>query len=89
MYNKIIEGITKSFENIELNDYHMNKTCLVIILIDVKYPSIPESDPIYTNKPNIEEISIRTVIREVETINCGNLAKELEKSPPKLLIMII
>jgi hypothetical protein len=25
MYNKIIEGITKSFENIELNDYHMNK----------------------------------------------------------------
>jgi hypothetical protein len=25
MYNKIIEGITKSFENIELNDYHMKK----------------------------------------------------------------
>mgnify|MGYP003638549989 CR=1 FL=1 len=27
MYNKIIEGMTKTFDNIELNDYHkMNKS---------------------------------------------------------------
>jgi hypothetical protein len=37
MYNKIIEGITKSFENIELNDYHMNKNLSSDNLIDVKY----------------------------------------------------
>jgi hypothetical protein len=45
MYNKIIEGITKSFENIELNDYHMNKNLSSDNLNRCKISiSIPEFD---------------------------------------------
>jgi preprotein translocase subunit SecA len=44
MYNKIIEGITKSFENIELNDYHMNKNLSSDNLRCKISISIPEFD---------------------------------------------
>jgi hypothetical protein len=82
MYNKIIEGITKSFENIELNDYHfMNKKMSTNNLNRCQMSiSIPEFDSLYIAKPNIEEIYVSTIIKEVKQSIEKNLVKELEKS---------
>jgi hypothetical protein len=77
MYNKIIEGMTKTFDNIELNDYHkMNKSVSNLNRYKMSI-SIPDS---YINKPNIEEIYISTFIKEVQQSIDKNLVKELEKS---------
>lgn len=80
MYNKIIEGMTKTFDNIELNDYHkMNKSVSNLNRYKMSI-SIPEFELSYVNKPNIEEIYISTFIKEVQQSIDKNLVKELEKS---------